>query len=152
MGSAEKILIWSPLLVGIAATVCTIVIHGLMAGTIVRVVRRDFERGRAGVGFFTDLVIVIGATLTALVGHLVEIGLWAGVLVLCGEFSDFGAAFYHSAVNYTTLGYGDLVMSWSWRMLGPMEAADGMLMFGVSTAMIFGVIQRLLQQRFSDAR
>jgi len=148
MPSAVKILIWSPLLIGLTTTLGTIIIHGLMLGTVIRLVRRDFERGRAGVGFFNDMVIVTGVTLTALVGHLVEIGLWAGALVQCGEFANFGAAFYHSAVNYTTLGYGDVVMSPSWRMLGPIEAADGMLMFGVSTAMIFAVIQRLLLQRF----
>jgi len=59
-------------------------------------------------------------------------------------------AFYHSAVNYTTLGYGDLIMSPTWRLLGPLEAANGILMFGVSTAMIFTVILRLTQARFAD--
>jgi len=61
-----------------------------------------------------------------------------------GEFHDFAAAIYHSAENYTTLGYGDVVMSASWRLLGPLEAADGMLMFGVSTALIFTLINRLV--------
>ncbi len=55
---------------------------------------------------------------------------------------------YHSAVNYTTLGDDTVVMSARWRLLGPLEAADGMLMFGVSTAMIFAVIQRLIQTRY----
>ena len=55
-------------------------------------------------------------------------------------------------MNYTTLGYGDVVMTPSWRLLGPLEAADGMLMFGVSTAVIFAVIQRLLLMRFVDLR
>jgi hypothetical protein len=50
------------------------------------------------------------------------------------------------------LGYGDVVMTPSWRMLGPLEAADGMLMFGVSTAIIFALTQRLLQGRFADLK
>jgi hypothetical protein len=74
------------------------------------------------------------------------------VFLICGEFQDFGTAYYFSAVNYTTLGYGDLIMSPSWKLLGPLEAADGALMFGVSTAMIFTVIVRLLQARFEDLR
>jgi len=57
-------------------------------------------------------------------------------------------ALYHSAVNYTSLGYGDVVMSAAWRLLGPLETSDGMLMFGVSTAMIFAVIERLVQTKF----
>ena len=76
--------------------------------------------------------------------------MWAVVLILCDEFQEFGTAYYHSAVNYTTLGYGDLIMSPSWKLLGPLEAADGALMFGVSTAMIFTVIVRLIQARFED--
>ena len=71
---------------------------------------------------------------------------------MCGEFSEFGVAYYHSAVNYTTLGYGDLIMSPSWRLLGPLEAANGMLMFGVSTGMILVLIQRLVQARYVDLK
>jgi hypothetical protein len=55
-------------------------------------------------------------------------------------------------VNYSTLGYGDVIMAPSWKLLGPLEAADGSLMFGVSTAMIFAVILRLIQTRFADLR
>jgi hypothetical protein len=87
-----------------------------------------------------------------LLAHLIEIALWAVLFVICREFRDFGTAYYHSAVNYTTLGYGDLIMSPSWKLLGPLEAADGMLMFGVSAAIIFTIIQRLIQARFVDLR
>jgi hypothetical protein len=53
-------------------------------------------------------------------------------------------------MNYTTLGDSDKVMSPSWRLLASFEAANGMLMFGVSTAMLFAVIQRLLQTRLGE--
>ncbi|WP_439400160.1 hypothetical protein ACRQ5Q_41945 (plasmid) [Bradyrhizobium sp. PMVTL-01] len=43
--------------------------------------------------------------------HLVEIAQWAMLLVMCGEFREFGFACYHPAVNYTTLGYGDLLLT-----------------------------------------
>lgn len=72
--------------------------------------------------------------------------------VNCGEFADFGIAYYHSAVNYTSLGYGDLIMSPSWKLLRPLETENGMLLFGVSTAMIFAVIQRLVEARFVDLK
>jgi hypothetical protein len=64
-----------------------------------------------------------------------------------GAFSHFADAFYNSAANYTTLGDSTVVVSARWRLLGPLEASAGMLMFGVSTAVIFAVIQRLLQAR-----
>jgi hypothetical protein len=72
------------------------------------------------------------------------------LFVICGEFSHFPTAYYHSAVNYTSLGYGDIIMTPAWRLLGPLETADGMLLFGVSAAMIFAVIQRLVEARYTD--
>jgi len=115
-------------------------------------IRRERRLGHAGVNSWHDTGIVTLAILFSLAAHLVDMALWAVLFLMCGEFSEFGTAFYHSAVNYTTLGYGDLRMTTSWRLLGPLEAADGMLMFGVSTALIFAVIQRLLQDRFADLR
>ena len=78
--------------------------------------------------------------------------MWAVVFMVCGEFPVFATACYHSAVNYTTLGYGDVIMSESWRLLGPLEAANGMLLFGVSTALIFAVIQRMAEAKFPDLK
>jgi Ion channel len=141
-----------PLAVGVATTVCTIFIHALALVAIVRFVRHERRIGHAGVHFWEDTTIVAAATSVALAAHLIEIAAWALVFVRCGEFRDFAAAFYSSAQNYTTLGYGDVIMSARWRLLGPLEAADGMLMFGVTTAMIFSVIQRLVQTRFGDPR
>ena len=115
-------------------------------------VRHERRVGRAGVSFWNDVEIVTLTISIALAAHLVEIALWAVLFVMCGEFTAFGTAYYHSAVNYTTLGYGDVVMTPAWRLLGPLEAADGMLMFGVSTAIIFALIQRLIHDRFVDLR
>ena len=84
--------------------------------------------------------------------HLVEIGLWAILLVLCKEFQELGTAYYHSAVIYTTLGYGDLLLSPAWRLLGPLEATNGALMFGVSAAVVFAAVQRLVLASFQDLR
>jgi len=97
-----------------------------------------------------NLGIFVMAISFAFVAHLIEIGLWAALFVICGEFKSFELAYYHSAVNYTTLGYGDLIMTPSWKLLGPLEAADGALMFGVSTAMIFAVAERLMRAKFRD--
>jgi len=92
--------------------------------------------GSCGHEFLVRYGIVARAILYALVAHLLEMGLWAVLFVICGEFRDFGTAYYHSMVNYTSLGYGDVIMSPSWKLLGPLETANGMLLFGVSTAMI----------------
>jgi hypothetical protein len=131
---------------------CTIMIHAMPVGATIWFVRRERKIGHAGRDFWTDTRIVVPVVLLAMVAHLIEIALWAIVFLLCGEFADMGTAYYHSAVNFTTLGYGDVLMSPHWRMLGPLEAATGMLMFGVSTAQVFAVIVRLAQTRFADLR
>lgn len=141
-----------PLAIGAATTACTIAIHALPLSATINVVRRERRLGRAGRGFWVDMGIVARSILYALVAHLLEMALWAVVFLACGEFSNFGIAYYHSAVNYTSLGYGDLVMTPSWKLLGPLETANGMLMFGVSTAMIFALIQRLVETRFVDLK
>ena len=53
---------------------------------------------------------------------------------------------YFAFVNYTTLGYGDIIPVERWRLLGPMAAMNGILLFGWSTAVIFDVLRKTLAQ------
>jgi hypothetical protein len=146
----SHIAILIPLLVALAATFGTIVIHGYVVHTIVMALRRDLKRGLLGVRLWVNLTFVMGATLLAFGGHLAEIALWAFVLDISGAVADMSAAIYSSAGSYTTSG-SDVVLPAQWKLLGPIEAVSGMLMFGVSTAFIFAVIQRLTRARYEDA-
>jgi hypothetical protein len=152
MTQGPQVAVLIPLAVGASAVACTIIIRALAVIATVNFIRHERRLGRVGVGFLIDLSIVALVISVELLAHLTEIAIWALLFLVCREFSDFGTAYYHSAVNYTTLGYGDLIMTPSWRMLGPLEAANGMLMFGVSTAIIFTIMQRLIQARFGDLR
>jgi hypothetical protein len=147
---AIDVAIGLPLLISLVTILGTIVIHALPLLGIIHFVRRQHQLGLTGARFWRDVGIVASATLLALTAHLVEITIWASVFVFCGEFAQFAGAFYHSAMNYTTLGYGDVVMTPSWKLFGPLEAADGMLMFGVSTAIIVSVIQLIVRTKFHD--
>jgi Ion channel len=69
------------------------------------------------------------------------------VLFLEGLPADAKSAFYFSGVTYTTIGYGDLVLSEPWRILGPIEGLTGILMCGLSTAFFFAMISRILLSR-----
>lgn len=84
-------------------------------------------------------------------GHLLQIAVWALLFLWMDqfkEFDDFATAFYHSTVNYSTLGYGDIVMSEPWRLLGAFEATVGVMMFGVSTATLFSAVSQMFNARF----
>jgi len=97
---------------------------------------------------FWGAAAVLGSALAALLATAVaQIALWAAAFVVCGEFADFEDAFYHSAVNFTTLGYGDIVMSRRWRLLGPLEAINGSLMLGLSAAMLYSVLGQVAEAR-----
>jgi Ion channel len=139
------------LLVGFAATLGTMVIHGLVVHTIVMEMRRNLQRGQLGARLSVNLTFITGTTLLALAGHILEVVLWAFVFDLCGGVGGFSAALYCSAGSYTTLGSAGVVLSSHWKLLGPLEAAVGLLMFGVSTALIFAVIQRLIYVRLAGA-
>lgn len=152
MTQIHRVAILAPLLAGGVAVICTIFIHGLLLSGTISFVRRETKLGRVGLSFWKDFGIAGLVISFASITHLIEIGLWAVLFVICGEFEGFGIAYYHSAMNYTTLGYGDVIMSPSWRLLGPLEAADGALMFGVSTAMVFALILRMIHARFIDLR
>ena len=89
--------------------------------------------------------ILSAVLMLALVGNLLQMALWALLFLTLGEFSDYSSALYHSAVNFTTLGYGDVVMSPRFRLLGALEAANGILMFGVSTALMTAAVIDLLR-------
>jgi len=149
--SSQEVAVLVPLVLGVLTTLLTIAVHAVALGATVKFIRRAYDIQRAGVGFWTDFAIVSGVLLLALAAHLAAIAVWGALYVACGEFAQLAPAFYHSAMNYTSLGYGDVVMSVSWKLFGPLEAADGLLMFGVSTAMIFAVITRLFRTRTEAA-
>lgn len=136
-----------PLVVGLGAIAATIVIHALILHEAIRFVHRQTSLGRAGKSFLSDLPIVWMTIALALAAHLIEMAMWAALLLVCGEVPVFAAAYYHAALSYTTLG--DVRMSSSWTLLGPLAAVDGMLMFGVSTAMVFAVVQRVIVIRYA---
>jgi len=90
---------------------------------------------------------MIVITLVMAAAHLMQVALWAAAFRASSEISSFEKAFYFSAENYTTLGYGDIVLSDRWRLLGPLEAINGLLLLGLSTAVMFAVLDRLVADR-----
>lgn len=133
------------ILLGVTVVIFCLFIQVLASVVVIRNVAR-FEPEGVLLGGLWGAVLVLGGTvLILLASFLVQIALWAVVFVLCGEFTDFETALYHSGVNYATLGYGDIVMSPGWRALGFLEAVNGTLMGGLAAALLFAVIGGLRQ-------
>src|SRR5215813_3610491 len=145
--ATDRIAVLLPIVVAVIMTFSTVIIQALGLMGIIRFVRFEFRLGRAGVQFWRDVRIIAAVALVALASHVIAIATWGLVFSMCGEFSQLARAVYHSGMNYTTLGDSDKTMSPSWRFMAPLEAANGMLMFGVSTAILFAVVQRLIQAK-----
>lgn len=102
--------------------------------------------------FWTTLAVVAGVMLLLITGNLAQMAVWAWLFLLLEEFQQFDVALYHSAVNFATLGYGDLVMSERHRLLGPLEAFNGVLMIGVSTAALMAAFQDAIKKTLQTRR
>ena len=88
------------------------------------------------------LAVTMVAMMTA---NVLQIALWGCLFVQLGEFEDLYAAIYHSAVNFTSLGYGDVVMNQEWKLLGPLEAANGVLMMAMTAAALTAILQNIIR-------
>jgi hypothetical protein len=98
----------------------------------------------SGRGFLAGIRPLLVASLAMMFGTLVQIMLWGGLFLWLGEFEQAYDAIYHSAVNFTWLGYGDIVMSRERRLLGPLEAVNGVLMLGMSAATLMAIVQHMI--------
>lgn len=100
----HQVAILTPIAVGAIGVLCTISIRAFALRATVNFFRYEKRHGRAGANLRIDRTIIVLLIAFAFIAHLIQIALWAKLLVVCGEFQQFGIAFYHSAVNCTTLG------------------------------------------------
>ena len=134
------------LVIGIVMMVINLGIQVFAVAFVVRYFVRRIDYGQLQTTFLNDgraLGVVMAVLIT---GHIFMFATWAALFFWLGEFQDFATAFYHSTVNFTSLGYGDIVMSESHRLLGALEAANGVLMFGLSAGAILSVMNGLFSR------
>ena len=121
----------------------------LLQSLLVLVAMRYYVNHQALVdspSFLSSMTVINAVMLLLVVGNLAQVAIWAILFQLLGEFDQFRDAIYHSAVNFSTLGYGDIVMSADHRLLGPIQAINGVLMIGVSTATLMTAFQDALKK------
>jgi voltage-gated potassium channel len=133
-------------------TAVTVIMHGVGAVACHRRAlalwnTRKERLGRLGAELL--LARLVGALLLL---HLAEAVVWALFLVLAGTLPDLETAVYYSLTSYTTVGYGDVTLPERWRLLGPIEAAVGILMLGWSTGVLVAVIGAIYRPRSLEVR
>jgi voltage-gated potassium channel Kch len=99
-----------------------------------------------------DMLLLSIVMLLLLLGNFVQMAAWATLFMLLGEFEQFSDALYFSGVTFATLGYGDVLLSHPWRLLSALEAANGILMFGVSTAVMTAAVNDVFKRHMAKAQ
>ena len=120
--------------------VVTTVIH---AGGMV-LVRQvfDWKKDRS-IKRLTRIYLVSGVVVMMFFVSILEVLVWAITYLALNAIQGFERALYFSMVTFTTLGYGDVVLAERWRLLGSFEAANGIIMFGWTTAIVIAAVQRI---------
>jgi hypothetical protein len=129
---------------GLPLIVLTVVIHVLTLGFINERGIRVFSR-RAGSGHHLfEFVAVMGTTTVyATTLHAIEAGFWAASYRLLGALPDFQSAMLYSLSAITSYGHEKMLLQARWQLLGAIEALNGCLLFGLTTAFLFGMIQKV---------
>lgn len=133
------------LLIGAGTMTLCLLLQSVLLAQVIRYYARRHEVLQARPSWWSTMMVINSVMLLLLLGTVAQISIWAVVFMRLDEFGTFGDAVYHSGVNFATLGYGDIVMTERNRLLGPLEAINGVLMIGVSTAALLATFQHAIK-------
>jgi hypothetical protein len=134
-------------LVGGGVSLVNIAIHALIMTMVVQVARA-MGRKRQPHSSLVLMAVMIPTISVLMAAHTIEVFVWALAYWIFGAAPEGADLVYFAFVNYATLGYGDVLPVERWRLLGPLTAMNGMLLYGWSTAVIFEVLRRTLVRTF----
>jgi hypothetical protein len=138
--------------VGVGTILLSVILYGIATAAMIQFVVPLLQREHARASLWKNLGVMMLIALATAIVHLLQIALWALVLMKFAGLESFDQAFYCSAQNYPALGYGDFPLPAPWRLLGPLEAVNGLLLFGLSTSLMFAVMGRLIAYRLPVIR
>ena len=131
-------------LVGGSVSVINIMIHALITLVAVGIARRAGLRHTSRPRLHLMTLMVVTA-LVLIIAHTAEIIIWSLAYAAVDAAPAGSDLLDFAFVNYTTLGYGDVTPLKEWRLLGPMTAMNGILLFGWSTAVLFEVLRKTIE-------
>jgi len=140
-------MILANLLVGFATMLACLIVQAAVAVWSVRYYARQSSDTAVPRRFVVNIRPLLIAMLAMTAGNLIQITLWAILFLLLGELNELYEAIYHSAVNFASLGYGDFVMSKNRKLLGPLEAVNGVIMLGMTSAAMMVILQQVIKDQ-----
>src|SRR5262245_40830704 len=131
-------------LLGGAISICNIAIHAVVMTVVVWAARKAATRELLLQG--ARLTAVMICTVSVLmIAHVLEVIVWSLAYAMVDAAPSGADLLYFAFVNYTTLGYGDLIPVERWRLVGPITAMNGVILLGWFTDVIFEVLRRTAQ-------
>lgn len=124
--------------------VFTVMLHVLVLGFINTRVVATLKRFQGHRNFMLPFVVVMGiTTLLATILHGLEAGIWAAAYHELGALTNAKEALLYSLSAITTYGHAELYLAPHWRLMGALEALNGLLLFGLTTAFLYAHVQRV---------
>jgi len=120
----------------------TVLIHLAGLAVLLPVIRRQ-RRSQGKHVLASEVIGIVAAALGLFVLHGVEIWAYAALFDFVGATADFETALYFSTATYTTVGYGDVLLTPPWRLVGAIEGANGIILLGWSTAFFVAMVGRI---------
>lgn len=136
------------LIIGLPIMLLCLALQAAVTFWSIRFYTGQSGRMRPDGGVFAQLRPLLVVMIAMTLGNFVQIVIWGALFIYLREFSALYDAVYHSAVNFTSLGYGDVVMSAQWKLMGPLEAVNGILMLGMTSAALVAIMQHLIKVHF----
>ncbi len=129
---------------GIPLILLTVTIHAFGLGFLNQRIVQTYGDTSGRRHYAPRFAAVLGTTtFLATTLHAVEAGIWAAAYCLISAMPDVKSAMLYSLNAMTSYGHENLLLAGHWQLLGAMEALNGWLLFGLSTAFLFEVIQKL---------
>ena len=129
------------LLAGLVPSLANIAVHAIIMALLSWIAYRTTRAVKTVWAPFRLAAVMMAAVTVLMIAHLIEIIIWALTYASLDVAPGHHEAFYFAFVNYTTLGYGDMLPATRWRLLAPMTAMNGVLLFGWSTAVIYDILR-----------
>jgi len=130
---------------GTLLVVVTTSVHAICTGIVLAVLRDVRAKLMAAHSRVVALSVIATIVVLLFLAAIFESSLWAMTYLYLGALGSFEEALYFSNVTFSTLGYGDLTLGVQWRLLSSIQAAIGTILFGWSTALVFAVVQWMLE-------
>jgi hypothetical protein len=134
------------IVIGALLIIVTVVIHAFAMSAAFRIIRWAHAESWNLRAAWTLTSLTAAFVVMMFLATMLEALIWARTYIAVGAFETLEPAFYFSLVAFTTVGFGDVVLDPSWRVLSAIESANGVMMFGWTTALVFWFLQHLVKR------